>query len=98
MSASPTAAIGSPCFSVIERATGKRYLAKRKPVDDELDRDIQMHNVLRDSPDLAQLHQVIDDGDGQAVLVYEKWVQAYFPITKRSIFADFCVRHTMKIV
>jgi hypothetical protein len=64
---------GSPCFGVIERATGRRFLAQRKPLDDELDREIQMHNVLRASPDLAQLHQVLED-NGEAILVYEKWV------------------------
>jgi hypothetical protein len=63
----------SPCFGVIERSTGRRFLAQRKPLDDELERDIQMHNVLRASPDLAQLHQVIED-NGEAILVYEKSV------------------------
>ncbi|KAF7636564.1 hypothetical protein Mgra_00003955 [Meloidogyne graminicola] len=68
-SASSTPRSISPCFNVVERSTGRRFLAQRKPLDDELERDIQMHNVLRESPDLAQLHQVLVE-DGEAVLVY----------------------------
>ncbi|KAL7071304.1 hypothetical protein ACQ4LE_009560 [Meloidogyne hapla] len=68
-SASSTPRSISPCFNVVERSTGRRFLAQRKPLDEELERDIQMHNVLRESPDLAQLHQVLVE-DGEAVLVY----------------------------
>uniref|UniRef100_A0A915LS68 Uncharacterized protein n=1 Tax=Meloidogyne javanica TaxID=6303 RepID=A0A915LS68_MELJA len=68
-SASSTPRSISPCFNVVERSTGRRFLAQRKPLDEELERDIQMHNVLRESPDLAQLHQVLVE-DGEAVIVY----------------------------
>uniref|UniRef100_A0A914I2N6 Uncharacterized protein n=1 Tax=Globodera rostochiensis TaxID=31243 RepID=A0A914I2N6_GLORO len=63
---------GSPLFNVIEKTTGRRFLAQRKPMDKDLDREIQIHNMLRNSPDLAQLHQVLaDEQRGEAVLVYE---------------------------
>uniref|UniRef100_A0A183BTP3 Protein kinase domain-containing protein n=1 Tax=Globodera pallida TaxID=36090 RepID=A0A183BTP3_GLOPA len=63
---------GSPLFNVIEKSTGRRFLAQRKPMDKDLDREIQIHNMLRNSPDLAQLHQVLaDEQRGEAVLVYE---------------------------
>jgi hypothetical protein len=76
-SASSTPRSISPCFNVVERSTGRRFLAQRKPLDEDLERDIQMHNVLRESPDLAQLHQVLVE-DGEAVLVYGKFVNFYF--------------------
>uniref|UniRef100_A0A183D3Y4 Protein kinase domain-containing protein n=1 Tax=Gongylonema pulchrum TaxID=637853 RepID=A0A183D3Y4_9BILA len=63
------AAAGAP-FHVTERATGKRFLAQLRPLDNNLARNIEMHNNL-DHPNIVQFHQVIMD-QGIAVLVYEK--------------------------
>lgn len=61
---------GAP-FEVVEKQSGRKYLAQVKPIDDELHNNIQMHYML-DSPELAQLHQAVDDRKGHAVLVYKK--------------------------
>ncbi|VDN04252.1 unnamed protein product, partial [Thelazia callipaeda] len=63
------AAAGAP-FHVTERATGKRYLAQLRSLDENLARNIEMHNRL-DHPNIIQLHQTVMD-QGIAVLVYEK--------------------------
>lgn len=53
-----------------------------KPVDDELHHNIQMHNML-DAPDLAQLHQAVEDRKGgRAVLVYKKFTTAFILLIK----------------
>ncbi|KAL3121107.1 hypothetical protein niasHT_005367 [Heterodera trifolii] len=95
---SPSVSRGdSPLFNVIEKSTGRRFLAQRKPMDEELDREIQMHNMLRNSPDLAQLHQVVaDEQRGEAVLVYENADRSFIdsllppPSPRRSPLPSTC--------
>lgn len=57
-------------FRVIERATDKHYIAQLKPLDEDLKRNLAMHNILED-PGMIQIKQAISD-QGLAVVVYEK--------------------------
>ncbi|KAJ1353882.1 hypothetical protein KIN20_010652 [Parelaphostrongylus tenuis] len=62
------AASGAP-IRVKERRTGKEFLAQLKPIDDALQRNVDMYNSL-DHPNIVQFHEVIKDGN-HALVVYE---------------------------
>lgn len=57
-------------FRVIERKSGKRFLGQLKPLDEDLKRNIAMHNIL-DDPHFVQFRQVVTD-QGLAVVIFEK--------------------------
>ncbi|VDL77329.1 unnamed protein product [Nippostrongylus brasiliensis] len=63
------ASSGAP-FRVKERYTGHEFLAQLKPIDDALQRNVDMYNSL-DHENIVRFHEVIKD-DKLAMVVYEK--------------------------
>lgn len=53
-----------------ERRTGQAFLAQLKPIDDSLQRNVDMNNSV-DHENIVRLHEVIRDGK-LALVVYEK--------------------------
>ncbi|TKR95919.1 hypothetical protein L596_010019 [Steinernema carpocapsae] len=45
-------------------------MAQLKPLDSNLQRSIQMHNLMLDNPGTVQMHQVLVD-NGLAVVIYD---------------------------
>ncbi|VDK76184.1 unnamed protein product [Cylicostephanus goldi] len=63
------AASGAP-FRVRERRTGDEFLAQLKPLNDALQRDVDMYNCV-DHENIVRFHEVIKDDD-LALIVYEE--------------------------
>lgn len=66
------AAAGAP-FHIRDKASGKRFLAQLKPLDENLKSSVKMNNILDAPKFLAELHEAVTD-QGLAVFIYEKWV------------------------